>query len=101
MLQKPVFYDIESQIENVYQLIAERPKVNTTTKCYFIQRGIELGLFEVVDTDNYRNIKISSILKILNEYLLFDNCKIIYTTRKIRQKNKVMTEYLFSVIEVS
>ena len=100
MLQKPVFYDLEAQIENVYQLIAERPKVNTTTKYYFIQRAIELGLFEV-DTDNYRNIKISSILKILNEYLLFDNCKIIYTTRKIRKKNKVMTEYLFTVIEIS
>ena len=92
MLQKPIFYDIESQIENTYQLIAERPKINATTKSCFIERGIELGLFEV-DTDNYRNIKISSILKLLNNsYLLFDNCKIIYTTRKIRQKNKVMTE---------
>ena len=100
MLQKPVFYDLESQIENVYQLIAERPKINATTKHQFIKRAIELGLFET-DTDNYRNIKISSILKILNNYLLFDNCKIIYTTRKIRKKDKVMTEYLFSVVEIS
>ena len=100
MLQKPVFYDLESQIESVYQLIAERPKVNTNTKYQFIQRAIELQLFEV-DEANYRNIKISSILKIFNEYLLFDNSKIIYTTRKIRQKNKVMTEYLFTVIEIS
>ena len=100
MLQKPIFYDLEAQIENVYQLIAERPKVNTATKYYFIQRGIELGLFEVVEA-NYKNVKISSILKLLNEYLLFDNCKVIYTTRKIRKKDKVMTEYLFSVIEIS
>lgn len=99
MLQKPVFYDIENQIENVYQLIAERPKVNTATKYQFIKRAIELGLFEVVG--DYKNVKITSILKILNEYLLFDNSQIIYTTRKIRQKNKVMTEYLFTVIEIS
>lgn len=100
MLQKPVFYDLEAQIENVYQLIAERPKVNTATKHQFLQRAVELGLFEVVEA-NYKNVKISSILKLLNEYLLFDNCTIIYTTRKIRQKNKVMTEYLFTVIEIN
>ena len=100
MLQKPIFYDLEVQIENTYQLIAERPKINATTKYQFIQRAIELGLLEV-DTDNYRNIKISSILKILNQYLLFDGSKIIYTTKKIRQKNKVMTEYRFSVIEIN
>lgn len=100
MLQKPIFYDLESQIENVYQLIAERPKINASTKHQFIERAIELGLFEV-DTGNYKNVKVSSILKILNQYLLFDGSKIIYTTKKIRQKNKVMTEYRFSVIEIN
>lgn len=101
-VNKPVFYDLEAQIENAYQLIAERPKISINTKEKFLARAIELGLFEI--QGNPKDIKIKSVVNLLNEYLLFDGCKILYTKKSVYYPNSVKkycTEYRFTVIEIS
>ena len=101
-VNKPVFYDISHMINNTYELIAERPRISINTKEKFLQRGIELGLFEI--QGNPKDIKIKAVVNLLNDYLSFDGCKILYTKKSVYYPNstkKYCTEYKFTVIEIN